>query len=83
MAKSRREERLYERFKLDESSQAYLGPFLRRHPNINRERQPVHDQPNGLLAGPLTSVAAYQARQRRRFMRLRAAWNARHGTAGR
>ncbi len=83
MAKSRREEKLYERFKLDESSQAYLGPFLRRHPNINRERQPVHDQPNGLLAGPLTSVAAYQTRQRRRFQRLRAAWNARHGAAGR
>lgn len=79
MAKSRREEKLYERFKLQESSQDYLGAFLARHPNINRERQPVHVHPNGLLAGPLTSVAAYQARQRRQFMRLRAAWKARHG----
>lgn len=72
MARSRREEKLYERFKLDESSQAYLGPFLRSHPNANRERQPIHEHPNGLLGGPLESVAAYQRHERRMAAQLRA-----------
>ncbi|MGH9535623.1 MAG: tetratricopeptide repeat protein [Terriglobales bacterium] len=79
IAEARREEKLYERFKLDESSQAYLGPFLRKHPNINRERQPIHVHPNGLLSGPLESVAAYQARQHALSAQLRATLAARSG----
>jgi len=35
-------ERLYERFKADESAQAFTGDFRRLHPEDNRERQLIH-----------------------------------------
>jgi tetratricopeptide (TPR) repeat protein len=33
----------YLRFKADESAQALVGPYLRRHPDDNNERQPIHE----------------------------------------
>jgi tetratricopeptide (TPR) repeat protein len=33
----------YLRFKADESSQALTGPYLEKHPDDNRERQPIHE----------------------------------------
>ncbi|HJN44281.1 MAG TPA: tetratricopeptide repeat protein [Vicinamibacterales bacterium] len=38
-----REQVLYERFKADEAAQAITGPYRRRSPNVNNERQPVHE----------------------------------------
>lgn len=38
-----REQVLYERFKADESAQAIAGPFLLRFPEVNNERQSVHE----------------------------------------
>ncbi len=38
-----REERLYLRFKADESAQAIAGDFARRAPHDNNERQPIHE----------------------------------------
>ncbi len=38
-----REQALYERFKADESAQAIAGPFLLRSPEVNNERQSVHE----------------------------------------
>ncbi len=38
-----REEKLYLRFKADESSRAITGPFKLTHPNDNNEAQPVHE----------------------------------------
>ena len=41
--KAEREQKLYLRFKADESSQAIVGPYLRDHPEDNNERQAVHE----------------------------------------
>lgn len=38
-----REQKLYLRFKADESSQAITGPVRLRHPEANNERQPIHE----------------------------------------
>jgi tetratricopeptide (TPR) repeat protein len=38
-----REEKLYLRFKADESSRAITGPFKLTHPDDNNEAQPVHE----------------------------------------
>ena len=38
-----REEKLYLRFKADESSLAITGPFKLTHPDDNNEAQPVHE----------------------------------------
>jgi hypothetical protein len=38
-----REQALYLRFKADESAQAITGPYLRKHPEANNERQAVHE----------------------------------------
>ncbi len=38
-----REEKLYMRFKADESSRAITGPFKLTHPDDNNEAQPVHE----------------------------------------
>ena len=37
------EEKLYERFKADESSQAITGPYRQLHPDDNNERQQIHE----------------------------------------
>jgi hypothetical protein len=36
-------EKRYLRFKADESAQALTGPYLRTHPDDNRERQLIHE----------------------------------------
>jgi Flp pilus assembly protein TadD len=33
----------YLRFKADESAQSLTGPYLEKHPDDNRERQPIHE----------------------------------------
>jgi tetratricopeptide (TPR) repeat protein len=38
-----REEKLYLRFKFDESSRAITGPFALTHPEDNNEAQPIHE----------------------------------------
>ena len=38
-----REEKLYRRFKADESSQAITGPYRKLHPEDNNERQQIHE----------------------------------------
>jgi tetratricopeptide (TPR) repeat protein len=38
-----REEKLYLRFKFDESSRAITGPFALKHPDDNNEAQPIHE----------------------------------------
>jgi len=40
---SDREQKLYLRFKADESAQAITGPVRLRHPEANNERQPIHE----------------------------------------
>jgi tetratricopeptide (TPR) repeat protein len=39
-------EALYTRFKADEAAQAITGPYRRRHPEDNLERQPIHEHEN-------------------------------------
>ncbi len=43
---ARREQKLYLRFKADESSQAITGDYRRSHPHDNNERQAVHEHPS-------------------------------------
>lgn len=38
-----RYEKRFLRFKADEAAQALTGPYRARHPNDNRERQPIHE----------------------------------------
>jgi tetratricopeptide (TPR) repeat protein len=38
-----RERTLYERFKADESSQSITGPFRQLNPDVNNERQQIHE----------------------------------------
>lgn len=42
-AEANREQKLYLRFKADESATAIAGPYLRTHPDDNNERQPIHE----------------------------------------
>jgi tetratricopeptide (TPR) repeat protein len=47
-----REQRLYLRFKADESAQAITGPVRLRHPEANNERQPIHEHVSVPLSIP-------------------------------
>ena len=42
-AKAQQEQKLYLRFKADESSQALTGPYRQAHPHDNNERQAIHE----------------------------------------
>ena len=42
-ARAEREEKLYLRFKADESSRAITGPYKLAHPEDNNESQPIHE----------------------------------------
>jgi tetratricopeptide (TPR) repeat protein len=42
-AQAAREEKLYLRFKADESSRAITGPYKLTHPEDNNESQPIHE----------------------------------------
>jgi tetratricopeptide (TPR) repeat protein len=67
-ADAQREQKLYLRFKADESSQAITGAYRRLHPEDNNERQPIHDH----VSVPLSVLSAYNAE------RARLAKNAEH-----
>jgi tetratricopeptide (TPR) repeat protein len=55
--KAGRHEVLYRRFKADEPSQALLGPYLRRNPDDNNERQPIHEHRDARAAAPAAPSA--------------------------
>ncbi len=42
-ADAHRYEKRFLRFKADESAQALTGPYRAKHPDDNRERQPIHE----------------------------------------
>lgn len=50
-----REEKLFLRFKADESAQALTEKPRLRNPEENNERQPVHDHDTAIPAGPVVS----------------------------
>ncbi|MFB3921100.1 MAG: tetratricopeptide repeat protein [Terriglobia bacterium] len=52
---SAREEKLYLRFKADESSRAITGPYKLRSPADNNEAQPIHEHLSVALAEPAGS----------------------------
>ena len=55
-AKAAEYEKLYLRFKADESSQTVTGPYRRLHPEDNNERQAIHEHVSVPL-GPAKAVA--------------------------
>lgn len=61
---AQRERTLYLRFKADEASQAIAGPYLRKHPDDNNEKQPIHVHVSGPLASdPLPPPLKYVSRR--------------------
>ena len=50
-----RYEKRFLRFKADESSQALTGPYRTKHPDDNRERQPIHEHDSVALPVVATS----------------------------
>ena len=54
IAKAAEYEKLYLRFKADESSQVITGPYRRLHPEDNNERQLIHEH----VSAPLTPARA-------------------------
>jgi tetratricopeptide (TPR) repeat protein len=57
-AQAAREEKLYLRFKADESSRAITGPYKLTHPEDNNESQPIHEHVS--VALEQVSGARYQ-----------------------
>jgi tetratricopeptide (TPR) repeat protein len=51
-AEAAREEKLYLRFKADESSRAITGPYKLAHPEDNNEAQPIHEHVSIVLGEP-------------------------------
>jgi tetratricopeptide (TPR) repeat protein len=51
---ARREEKLYLRFKADESSDAITGPYKLSHPEDNNEAQPIHEHVSVALEKPVS-----------------------------
>jgi len=47
--KAEREQKLYARFKADESAQFITGPYRQLHPHDNNERQQIHEHRNAPL----------------------------------
>jgi len=54
-AQAAREEKLYLRFKADESSRAITGPYKLAHPEDNNESQPIHEHVSLALVQELGS----------------------------
>jgi len=52
------EQALYERFKVDESSQFITGPYRQLHPDDNNERQQIHEHTTA-APGPAATPAPY------------------------
>ena len=55
--RAREHQQRYLRFKADESAQAITGPYRRRNPEDNNERQPIHEHVSVPLAGGKSSAA--------------------------
>jgi Tfp pilus assembly protein PilF len=51
----------YLRFKADESAQTLTGPYLRTHPEDNRERQPIHEHVSATEAKQKSAAARYES----------------------
>ncbi|MEO6966566.1 MAG: tetratricopeptide repeat protein, partial [Acidobacteriaceae bacterium] len=51
-----RYEKRFLRFKANEAAQALTGPFRAKHPNDNRERQPIHEHDSAPLPVSVSSV---------------------------
>ena len=62
-AKADEYQKLYLRFKADESAQVITGPYRRLHPEDNNERQLIHEHVSAPLgpAKPAPGVAEKQA----------------------
>jgi tetratricopeptide (TPR) repeat protein len=56
--RAEREQKLYERFKVDETAQFITGPYRQLHPEDNNERQQVHEHVSVPL-GPSKPPKAY------------------------
>jgi tetratricopeptide (TPR) repeat protein len=52
-----REQKLYERFKADESSQAVTGPYRLKSPHDNNERQAIHEHRHAADPAPIAPQA--------------------------
>jgi tetratricopeptide (TPR) repeat protein len=50
VARAEREQKLYERFKVDETAQFITGPYRRLHPDDNNERQAIHEHQSAVTA---------------------------------
>ena len=57
LRRSRRQEQMYLRFKADESAQAIAGAYILKHPNADREAQPVHEHLSGMAFAGEPAVA--------------------------
>jgi tetratricopeptide (TPR) repeat protein len=57
-----REQKLYLRFKADESARAITGPYKRANPQDNNEAQPIHEHASVAL-GPSTRSPKYTAKR--------------------
>jgi tetratricopeptide (TPR) repeat protein len=60
-----REQRLYERFKADESAQSITGPYRQLHPHDNNERQAIHEHGTAPAAPAARPAYLKQARAER------------------
>jgi tetratricopeptide (TPR) repeat protein len=59
-AQAQHAQKLYERFKVDETAQFITGPYRQLHPHDNNERQQIHEHASVPLGGP-GSRKAYAA----------------------
>jgi tetratricopeptide (TPR) repeat protein len=62
---SSREEKLYLRFKADESSRAITGPYKLKHPDDNNETLPIHEhvsEPLDKVPGSLPYIAEHRTK---------------------
>ena len=60
-ASAKREQALYERFKIDEASQFITGPYRQLHPHDNNERQAIHEHAVRASAEPKTPAKSVPA----------------------
>ena len=58
-ARAAREEKLYLRFKADESSRAITGPYKLTHPEDNNESQPIHEHVSVALGQEVAQVPPF------------------------
>ena len=61
--KAERYQKLYMRFKADESSQVITGPYRRDHPEDNNERQSIHEHVSVPLQGSSTLTLSQKRRK--------------------